>query len=215
MVNGSQTPVVQKPPQELVKHLFLSPILKNFNSVDLGWSLKYVFVTPTPIPLGNSQNIIPGLIQWPALSGENTTDPVVLLSFGSTDSWAENTYQGVGVDRAPALELESLTEAHLHLISKHLDATASSLTPLLTLALQSGSASYMQDRKERRELPCSTARAPLLTCRGLPTFCFVPRCSAQAEKAMATHSSTLAWKIPRTEEPGRLQSMESLRVRHD
>ena len=34
-------------------------------------------------------------------------------------------------------------------------------------------------------------------------------------KAMATHSSTLAWKIPWTEEPGRLQSMESLRVRHD
>ena len=29
---------------------------------------------------------------------------------------------------------------------------------------------------------------------------------------MATHSSTLAWKIPRTEEPGRLQSMASLRV---
>ena len=29
------------------------------------------------------------------------------------------------------------------------------------------------------------------------------------------HSSTLAWKIPRTEDPGRLQSMESLRVRHD
>ena len=35
------------------------------------------------------------------------------------------------------------------------------------------------------------------------------------EKAMATHSSTLAWKIPWTEEPGRLQSMASLRVRHD
>ena len=32
---------------------------------------------------------------------------------------------------------------------------------------------------------------------------------------MATHSSTLAWKIPWTEEPGRLQSMGSLRVRHD
>ena len=30
-----------------------------------------------------------------------------------------------------------------------------------------------------------------------------------------THSSTLAWKIPWTEEPGRLQSMGSLRVRHD
>ena len=31
----------------------------------------------------------------------------------------------------------------------------------------------------------------------------------------APHSSTLAWKIPWTEEPGRLQSMGSLRVRHD
>ena len=35
------------------------------------------------------------------------------------------------------------------------------------------------------------------------------------EKAMAPHSSTLAWKIPWTEEPGRLQSMGSQRVRHD
>ena len=35
------------------------------------------------------------------------------------------------------------------------------------------------------------------------------------EKAMATHSSTLAWKIPWTEEPGRLQSMVSLLVGHD
>ena len=35
------------------------------------------------------------------------------------------------------------------------------------------------------------------------------------EKAMAPHSSTLAWRIPWTEEPGRLQSMGSLGVRHD
>ena len=35
------------------------------------------------------------------------------------------------------------------------------------------------------------------------------------EKAMAPHSSTLAWKISWTEEPGRLQSMGSLRVGHD
>ena len=35
------------------------------------------------------------------------------------------------------------------------------------------------------------------------------------EKAMAPYSSTLAWKIPWTEEPGRLQSMGLLRVRHD
>ena len=35
------------------------------------------------------------------------------------------------------------------------------------------------------------------------------------EKEMAPHSSILAWKIPWTEEPGRLQSMESQKVRHD
>ena len=35
------------------------------------------------------------------------------------------------------------------------------------------------------------------------------------EKEMATHSSILAWKIPWTEEPGRLQSRGSQRVRHD
>ena len=35
------------------------------------------------------------------------------------------------------------------------------------------------------------------------------------EKEMATHSSTFAWKIPWTEEPGRLQSMGSQRVRDD
>ena len=35
------------------------------------------------------------------------------------------------------------------------------------------------------------------------------------KKEMATHSSTLAWKIPWTEKPGRLQSMGSQRVGHD
>ena len=35
------------------------------------------------------------------------------------------------------------------------------------------------------------------------------------EKAIAPHSSTLAWKFPRMEEPGRLQSMGLLRVGHD
>ena len=37
----------------------------------------------------------------------------------------------------------------------------------------------------------------------------------QTEKAMAIHSSTLTRKIPWTEEPGRLQSVGSLRVEHD
>ena len=35
------------------------------------------------------------------------------------------------------------------------------------------------------------------------------------EEGMATHSSTLAWRIPWTEEPGRLWSVGSQRVRHD
>ena len=35
------------------------------------------------------------------------------------------------------------------------------------------------------------------------------------EKGLATHSSILAWRIPWTEEPGGLQSMESQRVLHD
>ena len=35
------------------------------------------------------------------------------------------------------------------------------------------------------------------------------------EEGMATHSSILAWRIPRTEEPGELQSMGLPRIRHD
>jgi len=35
------------------------------------------------------------------------------------------------------------------------------------------------------------------------------------QKGMATHSSVLAWRIPRTEEPGRLQSMELQRAGHN
>ena len=35
------------------------------------------------------------------------------------------------------------------------------------------------------------------------------------EKGMATHSSILAWRIPKTEDPGELQSMGSQRVRHN
>ena len=49
----------------------------------------------------------------------------------------------------------------------------------------------------------------------LQSFCFVYYSSLALEKAMAPHSSTLAWKIQWTEEPGRLQSTGSLRVGHD
>ena len=53
-------------------------------------------------------------------------------------------------------------------------------------------------------LPCSV------------NFLFISQCYIMKKlKAMASHSSTVAQKIPWMEEPGRLQSMGSLRVRHD
>ena len=52
-------------------------------------------------------------------------------------------------------------------------------------------------------------------CHRRGFYCFYVSLEAISEKAMALHSSTLAWKIPWTEGPGRLQSMGSLRVGHD
>ena len=46
-------------------------------------------------------------------------------------------------------------------------------------------------------------------------MCYVCMYNTDLEKAMAPHSSTLAWKIPWMEEPGGLQSMGSHRVGHD
>ena len=48
-----------------------------------------------------------------------------------------------------------------------------------------------------------------------PKHAFVKHCIFLSDKAMAPHSSTLAWKISWAEEPGRLQSMGSLRFGHD
>ena len=50
---------------------------------------------------------------------------------------------------------------------------------------------------------------------GVGCHCLEVHNTILSEKAMAPHSSTLAWKIPWTEEPGGLQSMGSLRVGHD
>ena len=43
----------------------------------------------------------------------------------------------------------------------------------------------------------------------------IPGSGRSLEEGMATHSSILAWRIPWTEDPGRLQSMGSQRVGHD
>ena len=60
----------------------------------------------------------------------------------------------------------------------------------------------------------ATVHAVAQSQTGLTDFTFTLHFHA-LEKEMATHSSILAWKILWTEEPGRLQSMGSLRVRHD
>ena len=63
--------------------------------------------------------------------------------------------------------------------------------------------------------------APSVTASAMPTRVEIGKpwdtCTLRtsSEKAMATHSSTLAWKVPWMEEPGRLQSMVSLRVGHN
>ena len=66
---------------------------------------------------------------------------------------------------------------------------------------------------------CQTPCDPMdCTMPGLPVYHQLPEFTqthVHWEKAIATHSSTLAWKIPWTEEPGRLQFMGLQRVGHD
>ena len=55
----------------------------------------------------------------------------------------------------------------------------------------------------------------VIVVQSFSLLCFSHCINKPLEKAMAAHSSTLAWKIPWMEEPGGLQSMGSLRVRHN
>ena len=63
--------------------------------------------------------------------------------------------------------------------------------------------------------PDPVALCLILMVSILPVFFFMNFCTYMMEKAMAPHSSTFAWKIPWTEEPGWLLSMRSHRVGHD
>ena len=80
-----------------------------------------------------------------------------------------------------------------------------------SLVLKSNAHQRWQDQK-----PVSNSLGnSLVSC---PSVCLSQLCRRLGmlmEKAMAPHSSTLAWKIPWMEEPGRLQSMGSQRVGHD
>ena len=72
------------------------------------------------------------------------------------------------------------------------------------------------DCKESEDFPGGSAVKNLLA-NARPQEMPVPSLGQEdpLEKEMATHPSILAWKIPWTQEPGRLHSMESQRVRHD
>ena len=62
--------------------------------------------------------------------------------------------------------------------------------------------------------PAAALATELMSCSN-PLLSFQRSSQFLSEKAMAPHSSTLAWKISWTEEPGRLQSMGSLKVGQD
>ena len=73
--------------------------------------------------------------------------------------------------------------------------------------------SYNRRNGGYRKALCPGAQGALL---GITWNCsFIASQSDVQEKAMAALSSTLAWRIPWVEEPGRLQSMGSQRVGHD
>ena len=76
----------------------------------------------------------------------------------------------------------------------------------LTAVQKCGKQKVYQDNKLAGSLTMNTPES-YFPCIGI--------LATPPEKAMAPHSSTFAWKIPWTEEPGRLQSMGSLRVGHD
>ena len=82
------------------------------------------------------------------------------------------------------------------------------LGPLTTIHVTDHSCSFLI----RASLVAQTVkRLPAMRGTGVQS----PGQEDPLEKQMATHSSTLAWKIPWTEEPGRLHSMGSQRVGHD
>ena len=79
--------------------------------------------------------------------------------------------------------------------------------------------SFFQEQFSSVTQSCLTLCNPMnRSMPGLPVYHQLPEFTqthVHWEKAIATHSSTLAWKIPWTEEPGRLQFMGLQRVGHD
>ena len=75
---------------------------------------------------------------------------------------------------------------------------------------------YLHQSYQQTGFPCgSVVKNPPVNSGNSRNMGSVPGKEDPLEKEMATHSSILAWDIPWTEEPGRLQSMQPKRVRHN
>ena len=73
----------------------------------------------------------------------------------------------------------------------------------------------LSEKQRLGPIPCHGQRALRRRRASQEKLCPLGQAPLALEKGMATHSSILARRIPWTEEPGRLQSMGSLRVGHD
>ena len=118
----------------------------------------------------------------------------VKLALGSTIT--NKASGGVGIPVELFQILKDNTVKMLHSISKQIWKTQQ----------------WPQDWKSSVFIPI-LKKGNAKECSNYDTIALISH--ASTEKAMASHSSTLAWKIPWTEEPSRLQSVGSLRFGHD
>ena len=102
-------------------------------------------------------------------------------------------------------QLPEFTQTHVHRVSDAIQPSQSSVVPF---------SSCPQSLPASESFPMSQLFAWGGQSRSLLVIYFIHSSVYMSEKAMAPHSSTLAWKIPWTEEPGGLQSMGLLRVGH-
>ena len=125
--------------------------------------------------------------------------PQLCLALFNPTNCSPSGFPVHGISQARILEWVAMLS--LRRSSQPTDRTPSLASP----ALQADSLSTEPPGKPQF-ITLEMIKFLLFNCHMLTTF---------SEKAMAHHSGTLAWKIPWMDEPGRLQSMGSLRVGHD
>ena len=175
---------------------------------------------------------------WPCLSSLFSTvliltlwssDSIFSLSSSDTFTCSWQTFLTLTLkahsDLVPNRFLTLLSAPHFsacslcsHQFIDHLVPFASLSTATVLFLLSSSMEDLLFPRRELNPYPFKrmSPELPLLLNLFFASWHFVGFFFAPSwEKAMAPHSSTLAWKIPWTEEPDGLQPMRSLRVGHD